>query len=384
MTAEAHSILGPSSAVRWLSCSQSTHLIRQHQPEEASTAAALEGRAAHTVLEAWALEALAYRGYALDEKRVREVAHARMLLDQDEQYDVPAMQEGAWIAVNHLIDLIKLDPDATVWVEEKVNLYRYPHVFGTADLVVWLPHRRDLHVIDYKYGRVEVEAEHNPQLTLYMMMVMDSLIKPNFEVASKMPNVTLTIIQPRSTECVVKHWALDIEWLKTDFLPTLWAAIDAADDADKAVYHISEAGCRYCPVMRYCPEVKAMAEEACGFSDIGSEVDFAEWLPRLSVLRAWADEVEGAALQHLIDGNEITGYGLAPRQGNRRWSSESMVIEFLKKKGFALKDIAPPKILSPAQMDKLIEKSTKKIAKKDLAGYSSRPDLGQKLVKRKL
>ena len=64
-----------------------------------------------------------------------------------------------------------LEPRDTLLVEHRVDLtpLRPPvPMFGTADAIVIKPKRRQLHVIDLKYGAgVLVEAENNPQTRYY-------------------------------------------------------------------------------------------------------------------------------------------------------------------------------------------------------------------------
>lgn len=379
---EAHSILGPSGASRWLYCTRSIHLIQQHKPPSTTSEAALEGRAAHTILEAGAIEALIHRGHWFGKERLHQMTQEVDKVEQQdkERWDVDKMRDDAFLAINYMIELVRKDPDAQVWVEERVVLSNINvHVWGTADLIVWLPNLDSLYVIDYKYGRVEVDAEENPQLLLYLMASLMTLLKRATQFPKKM---VTTIVQPKSVE-PIKEWTVSPRYISQVFYPRLVQALDEIYGKAEPQYHIAESSCKYCPVIHLCPEMKKMAEEACAFQDIGEIPDYADVLPKLPLLRKWADAIESKALEFLIDGGEINGYELAPRIGNRQWASEAMVLEFMKKKGFALKDIAPPKILSPAQMDKLVKNSTKKLAPEELAGYSSRPDLGQKLAKTK-
>lgn len=388
----AHALLGPSSAKRWMNCTASVDLILKSQRKPEVTDAAAEGSAAHLILEQALLEKLFTRGLIDDIVRIARVRREVYALDP-EKYDLEKMRQDALRACEVLLNIIECDPDAKVFVEQKVTLNGISEaVWGTADCVIWLPTRSELWVVDYKYGRVDVSAVRNEQLSIYLLGVLQSLIPRAGRSYVKWRTM---IIQPRSQE-YLSIWEVDRTWLDGDFKPRLIKAICTIDrklfkDSDwyfgqdelRPEFVVDEAGCRFCPVMAECPAVRKKAIEACNFKPIG-EVEpppLEELLPLLPVLKQWISAVEDEAVARLADGGTVPGYALKATLGHRRWQSEDHVISFLQGTDLMQDEFAPRKLLSPAQMDKLVRKSSKKIAPADLQMYSARSPGNPRLVK---
>lgn len=312
-------------------------------------------------------------------------------------YDIDQMAHDAQLAVNFVIELIERDPDAKIWVEQKVSMpMTTDAVWGTADIIAYLPQFDELWVIDYKYGRVEVMPENNPQLMIYMMCALQTL-RPGAGMPAKM---MVAIVQPRVGD-PIKTWEVPPQHLFYEFLPKLKSSLVSInpnlltklvtesyhDERVPLQFVVSEDTCTFCPAMHCCEEAAKVAAEACGFAvrkDFTTTGDFLEeWLPMLSILRKWADAQEAIAVQLLQDGGAVAGYELGVGRTNKKWASETMTLEFLRSKGLPLKTIAPQKLLSPSQMYKVVKESTKKIALSDLDALSFKPEGKVKLQKAK-
>lgn len=83
----------------------------------------------------------------------------------------------------------------------------------------------------------------------------------------------------------------------------------------------------------------------------------AKELKRIPFLRAWASAVEAHAMAELLAGRNVPGYKLVKSQpGHRKWIDEAKVLARLRKWNVPLDEVAPRMILSPARMEKVIEK----------------------------
>ena len=395
---EAHAALSPSSGARWMNCTRSPELIRQMGKPDVSGEAALEGRAAHTVLETELINLLVPRGFRFEPSQIAKAFKELADLTEQAEYDLKAMQRDAQVACELVLTLIDNDPDAEVWVEQRVSMpYTTDAVWGTADIIVYLPQMKELWVVDYKYGRVLVPIEANEQLLLYLLCAMQSLrtqakgIHQN--ILPNDVNKHIAIVQPR-VQPTVSARLIEDEWLMLTFLQKLKSVLKAYGELNltssgyseipvlEPEYHFSEKTCRWCPALAACPEAKAKAVEACNFEPVGSipRPDYDTLLPLLPVLKGFIAAVDEEAKAHLESGGTIEGWELVESLGNRKWTSEEAVLEFLRERQVPLKDCAPRKLLSPAQMSKLI-KGTKKIASDELSMYISRPLGKPKLIK---
>ncbi len=157
MTQPAHSLWSASKFESIMLCPGKI-VLEEGKPNSTSKYAA-EGTAAHQVLT-WALQeerpAHAYIG------RVIEADGFIFEVDQD-------MANHVQVCVDYANDL-KGD-DGTIFADIRVNYSSYldtpeHEAWGTADVIV--ARGTELIVVDFKYGMgVEVDAEKNPQMSLY-------------------------------------------------------------------------------------------------------------------------------------------------------------------------------------------------------------------------
>ena len=102
------------------------------------------------------------------------------------------------------------------------------------DLVLYLVD--ELHVIDWKTGKIEVYADHNKQLLYYAACVL--------HLAPKAKGVWLHIVQPWADGHIDSSWASreDLE----DFMAEA-VATDIAITAGSTKFGPTEKGCLFCP-----------------------------------------------------------------------------------------------------------------------------------------
>ena len=83
--------------------------------------------------------------------------------------------------------------------------------------------------------------------------------------------------------------------------------------------------------------------------------ELADALESIPFLRAWANAVEQHALGMLVAGKKVPGYKLVRSQpGHRRWNNPAKVLRRLKREGHDMDDVAPRVVLSPAQLEKVL------------------------------
>ena len=336
-----HVDAGPSAASRWIECPASVTLTRG--VERKASVYSREGSAAHAVAE------LMIAGK--DIPVFIEIEGEEVLINEE-------MIEHAQSYANYA-EMLRADSDV-FGIERRVSLdwYYDPEpmpepVAGTADLLSYSAARRELTVVDFKYGRVDVEPT-SPQLLIYALGALDLI--------GEMPlKIKLVIVQPRSlTEPVKSHVMLLSEltrWAK-DVLEPAIKRIGAGDTTEKPGDH-----CKFCVRMAECHALHSRALETAQMTfkpeppapqeltpeQISSIMDQAE------LISAWISKVRLHAEELLKNGAEVPGWKLVAKRGIRKWKEEAVAEA---KFSDMLGDDAfePPALLSPAQMEKLLKK----------------------------
>lgn len=265
-------------------------------------------------------------------------------------------------------------------IEQKVALSE--DCWGTSDALVWQP--KVLDVVDLKMGEgVFVPAEDNEQLLLYAIMAcQDRGIDP-----STLDAIHLHIVQPlyHSGE---KHRTATVT--PAD-LAAFRGEVVTAIAACKAPNAPLVAGdhCRFCPVRSNCSALRASALDAV--KDLLPDLDptipanvppmleslsaehLSTVLRNVGHARAWLKAVEQHAYSRLVAGQPVPGFKLIEKVGNRQWMNEKVAAATLQALG--VDPFAPPKILSPAQAEKLSP-----AAKAQVASLTIRPITGLSMV----
>ena len=347
----AHALLSASSAHRWLNCPPSAVAAELYARETSEYAA--EGTQAHEVAEQVA--------------RARVVERLPYPSPSTAYVDVPTeMVDHAVGYADYILEQVRSD-DAVVLLEQRVDVTPWvPGGFGTCDCVVLQGDTMD--VIDYKYGKgVTVDAEGNEQLSLYGLGALN-----DFGIAYDVETVRLHIYQPRLHNVSVwSRSAADLlawgEQVKTV------AALAARGEG----YYRAGDWCKFCP---HAGECRELTRECTTFVE-GHEVhvavpvlsghEVAEVLRMEPLVTLWLRRVKAHALSALLDGGEVPGWKVVEgKQGNRRWTDELEVLDYLTDAlGYDRADVTETHLLSPAAMDKVVGK---KKAAEVLARYIER------------
>lgn len=344
----AHAKLGPSGASGWMACPG-------WQSNSESSEYAREGTAAHelaaTCLEA-ECDADKYLGveitvegqlFEVDEDMVR---HVQTYLDLVRSLDGQLFVETA-VPIDH----ITLEANAK----------------GTADAV--LIGATELTIIDLKYGMgVKVDAEHNPQLMLYLLGAV-----AEFGYMGPFETFRAIISQPRLghvSECVFTFAELRQFSIK---------ARDAAmlHGDPQAELNPGEKQCRWCVKQSTCEAAANMALSAVAddFIDLTKPIEpqleasiqriesadlahLGACLAAAPFIEQWIKAVRARVEREMFAGNTVPGYKLVEgKKGARKWTDEDQARALLARAGLPEDKFAPRSLISPTQAEKLLKGS---------------------------
>lgn len=381
-TDREHARLAPSSMRRIVECPGSL-AMEERMPAGASSHAANEGTAAHE-LAAWALTM--HRDPADMLGRVIDITgkdHARRFLANG----APLTDDGTrWPVTDEMVEAVRVYTDHVTglggerMVEQRLHMDRiHDDVWGTGDAIVWLAEKKHIHIVDLKYGRgVVVEAENNPQLVCYGSGAITRLAAEGVEGCE---TITMTIVQPRAPHEAgpVRSWTLDAAQLidqEREIASSARAALIAAGQNDvmsaewNAEWLRPGDHCRFCSFGAQCP---ARAQQAIvdAQAEFGADGDMilpepetmspealADTLRKARQIQHWINAVEEYANAEAQAGRIPPGFKLVAKRATRAWKDEATLLSMAPML-FSIdsaKMYAEPKLLSPAQFEKLLPK----------------------------
>jgi hypothetical protein len=186
----------------------------------------------------------------------------------------------------------------------------HPNFGGTADAVI--VGEDTLTVIDLKTGRVPVSATNNLQLKTYALGA--------FMESGKMASI-------KKIELIIFQGPLGISYSEITPADLLaWGdemaviAYEANDPFAQAIPGNKQ--CKYCKAKQSCPALKEKANEvaknefAVDASNVSSDLDLAE------LVISWAEAVQLAAKEKLIQGGTIDGWELKPGRKSIKWNNQ--------------------------------------------------------------
>lgn len=359
-TDKAHSIFPPSSASRHLHCTPSL-VMESVLPSETSEAAE-EGTAAHALAEYKARQAF---GLPCDVERPVS------------EYDGEELEDCTDIYVDFLKDAASKLEDPIVLLERVVHFDKYvPGGFGTADCIMLSD--EVLHIIDYKHGRVRVEAEDNDQMKTYAVGALQDFTGgyPNIK------HVYVSICQPRIRNFVT--WGFDVSEL------TEWSNKILRPKGNLALMGMGElnegAWCHYCKARSFCPKknksvldnIKRVNLEKSGLMMSHEEIN--SLLPIAYEAMAWGESITGYAKKEAIEnGATWNGYKLVEGKTAREFlkDDESKVVQRAADNQIAQSELySEPSLLTPAKLEKKVGKKVFGAVFGDLVSYKkSAPSL---------
>ena len=331
----AHSVYPPSSAKRYMNCTPALKLEQQFEDEQSPYAE--EGSAGHALAE------------HLIKKHLKKRSK-RPVSDYYTDELVEAVDEYVGYCIGQ-IEAAKQECSAPVFeVERRTDISRHIEgCFGTADMVIVTDHK--IHVIDLKLGKgVMVDAEHNEQLMIYGLGILDF-----YEILYDIETVALTIVQPRLEH--LSTWEISVEdlkkWAKEELEPKARMAL-AGEGEFRAGDH-----CRFCKARFTC---RARAEEYLKLARMEfaepallSDDEIAEVLLKADTLKKWAEEIYAYAQNEaVVNHRQWPGFKLVLGKSNRKYTDENEVAEAAKKAGYT--DIYKTSLIGITDMEKLMGK----------------------------
>lgn len=320
---QAHSDTGASGLRRWRAdhCPGSVNLIRDKAPPELD----IDDEVRDDGIEA---HGFAERLLTAKDAGARSVLKATFNNNGGDD----AM---FWGVVNYVdyVNLLASQPNATLQVEQRFKLdWLYEGLWGTADAVVHSPeslwidndtgevHEGSiLHVIDFKYGFVAVDAEENDQGLYYALGAY-------FELRNQGKNVdriVIHIVQPRAPgrKRAVVTWSCDQTYLEA-FALRLKADKIATEDPN-APLRADESWCRLCKGRTVCPKLsepaylvlrEALREEGMPHNEIPTMAEFisdrALQYKAAKLATVWAKSIQDRTRSEMIAGHAFPGLKL--------------------------------------------------------------------------
>ena len=360
-----HARLSASGSHRWLACPGSV-LLEEDHPEDIVSEYAEYGTAGHELAQ-----------LCLEENKPAHLFEGRYL-NKSEHFPEGFYVDGEMAdAVQTYVDYCNSLGEGETHIEKRVDFSGYvKEGFGTADFI----HIKDneIHVVDLKMGKgVKVNANHNTQGMLYALgVVWDSELSDD-------DLVHIAIVQPRLDH--VSEWSITVNQLLTWGADTVRPKAKQAWDGEP-IFNPGESQCRFCKARATC---KALAEHSLKtametFTDIPTEGDLKDvhtisneelgaLLARVDTLVNWAKSLQAHAFSELNAGNKVPGYKMVMgRAGNRKWTSEADIKEKLTKMGIRKSEMFSEKLLTPAQMCKVVTK--KDLSLKQIETYWNSPE----------
>lgn len=359
----AHAELGPSAAAGYLRCAGKPNAERG-RPDNAGFEAA-EGTVFHEWAEIVLKVGLEPHDIVLGTLTTVEAGGKEYTIAYDEVMLV-SMYDG----IDFIRSQMALDPDAVLYVEQKVNLEPWlgPRQFGTTDVCIVLPNLRRIVVFDWKYGGIPVYPKDNEQASLYTLGSWVSYAGKHFDMDPHGIEVHIHIEQPRApggggdwhtTMSDLLAWGEDVR-IKADLTRDPNAPRTAG-----------EIQCRYCKAKLDCAAYITHKLDMFGMEITDLDVEGPPTLPEIDGLTPermsyiWLnkasfikffDELHETILANHAAGKPtpllkvVTGRG-----GARKFRhSDAKAAESTAKAWMGDRAYEPKKLLSPAKMEILI------------------------------
>jgi Protein of unknown function (DUF2800) len=345
--------LNPSSADRWTTCTASPQFIMDNWdkiPPSSDTPYNMAGTTAHEVAAAFL------------ENRLPNPAECPVPVDEE-------MLVHGWNYHEYVLNL--RERGSRMIVEQKLPLWYMPSRNAKVDVAII--NKRNLHIVDYKYGEgVVVHPERSLQATIYAQTIGATILP---FPADDFP-VFVHIYQPRGRagETGPGHvwettWGEIAEIAHT--ISEIASVIQNAPafNPDPLVFAPSDKACQWCPAKGFCTARQASLADGFEVLDAltplpkpGSAIISMEQVQRILTHKAgmisWLNDVEEWAQDYLKAGGKIPGFKLVlSRGGNRYWSDPKKAAELLLKDTILKRDeVIEEKTVGPAGIEKLLGK----------------------------
>lgn len=380
----AHARLGPSNH-RWPNCPGSVR--EEERYPDTSGAAAIDGTGSHLLLELCLENDVPAQHY---DQQIIGVNHpdnpGGWFVDIDRCNRVQ-------MCLNYIdrrkAELREQFPSCAVIVEAESKsdpggAFGRTDWWGTVDITITVKTVAGVvfvEVVDYKDGRGWVTEKNNSQLQSYLFGKIRPYICSGPDLVRPFRpgriNCRMTIVQPK-TNPVIRYQDVS----DTELVPQVERLSDAAyatDDDDAGL--VSGKHCQWCKanpkrgghctaateqsleVIQMNTEVIPAAEGGSLFEQMGQltadpKTLTVEQLSQLAsakdALVAAFEKIEAEITCRIETGEQVPGFAMMPGRSTRVWNEdEETIVKMLKGRRLKQADIYPPKLISPAQVEKL-------------------------------
>ncbi len=332
-----HAFLSPSASSRFLTCTPSVRLEEKYPESESE--AAKEGTFAHDWAELMIKRHLgiindAQYGTALDQLMIEDEKDCMDAAMEGHCEDYKNFVIAQFAAAKHIT------PDATLLIEEKLNLTAYmPESDGRLDIGIVAD--RIAYVTDFKYGKgVLVRAQKNYQLRLYALGFLERIA-----MLYQIEKVVITIYQPRMNN--IESVTYTVEELRawgTDFvIPRAILAFEGRGE------FVVGDHCRFCKAKGECRKIAEVNLELANkaFEDpdtIGSN-EVVQIIEQRDFFKKWIDAVYDTALHNAQKGTVYPGYKVVAGRSDRLIKDKKLVETRFIEAGFTHEQIFKPEEL---------------------------------------
>lgn len=344
-TPDAHALLGPSSAARWLACTPSARL--EAVLPDSTSQAAEEGTLAHAIGELYAMQHCDLISARQLGGRLKKFKEHKLFQPEMLRY----CGEYAQFILEKYNDARATTPDALIMMERKVDLTAYvPESFGTVDNTIIADGLME--ITDLKYGKgVEVSAIENKQLMLYALGSLEE-----YSLTYDIDRVRMTIYQPRIDN--ISSFEMTVEELQAwgeSIKPKAQLAFKGEGEL------VTGDHCRFCKVKATCrarsEENMALAKKEFATPPTLTDEEIEEILPQLKELAAWAKDIQDYAFGKALEGHKWEGFKLVAGRSIRAYADEFRVVQELTGMGFTEEDLFTQKLKGLTDMQKQVGKT---------------------------
>ena len=328
---ELHSKLSMSARSRWSRCAVSVPWS-DGLPNESGPAAE-EGRIAHEIAEFFVRQRFGLEGARPGVPAEYAVPEGLDLKGQmATQWNAKMRNHGRDYA-EFVANLLAPFPDARIVLERRVEVDGItPPLFGTADLLFWIPSIRRLGGIDYKYGFGEVDVgtsdAPNEQVAGYLVAAAETF---GLEPA----DLVMAIYQPRRIHGEPGQiLQLPGDWLAVERQKLLAEAhaVEAAY-ANPDTLPVPGSHCRYCLAASRCTATHKVAKTALQahvktslVHDMTDAEIVALWAVRAAFKNFWEDVEERIGK---MANAGAAGLVVKVAQGRKMWADPKATVTVL-------------------------------------------------------
>lgn len=274
------------------------------------------------------------------------------------------------VALDYVWGILDAHDDAEIFVEKRVHVNSpfTNDIWGTADILIYVPSFSWLYVPDYKHGSGKYVNHHdNIQTGCYAVGAYDSL-KEGFGIKE----IITAIIQPRLdwTGEKVREEVKSAEHYDTAVRERINMIVSRTMEADAPLVP-GDVQCQFCPIKTSCTARQQMALQTARlqFKDMRDftvsklpphneltpeYISFV--LSSADVLRGWLKDVEKLAHQKMLEGTAIPGFKLVYSQARRQWEGdEKEIADTLSlMTGLPMDAVFPRKLIGITEAEKLV------------------------------